>query len=110
MTTGLEQQLQSFAAALRSRRHRSALLVLFGWLLLAQTLLVVHRVDHANAERGAPCTLCVASTHSAGAPAPLAHYIPPPTPDVVDSIVSGGVAVAFRAAYRSRAPPSYLQS
>jgi len=110
MTTGLEQQLQSFATALRRRRRRSALLVLFGWLLLAQTLLVVHRVDHANAERGAPCTLCVASTHTAGAPAPLAQHVAPPTPDVVAEPAGGSVAAAFRAAYRSRAPPSYLQS
>jgi hypothetical protein len=110
MTTGLEQQLHSFAASLRSRRHRLALLLLFGWLLLAQTLLVVHRFDHANAERGAPCTLCVASAHSAGAAVPLAHHIPPPAPDDVASIVRGGAAVALRAAHRSRAPPSYLQS
>ena len=107
---GVDEHFQSFAAALKSRRHRSALLVLFAWLLLGQTLLVVHSVDHAKAERGAPCTLCVAGSHMAGAAAPPAHAIARPTPDVIESIISGGVAVAFRAAYRSRAPPPYLRS
>ena len=110
MTTRVAKKLESFAAALRSRRHRSALLVLLGWLLLAQTLLVVHTVQHATVEKGVSCALCVAGDHLAGASAPPVHQIPAPTPEVVASSVSGSVAVAFRAAYRSRAPPAYLQS
>ncbi len=110
MTVSVASKLASFAAALRSRRHRSALLVLLGWLLLAQAALVIHAVDHSKAENGAPCALCVAGDHLAGAAAPPAHYIPPPTPEAVASTVSGDVAVAFRAAYRSRAPPPYLHS
>jgi hypothetical protein len=110
MTTSVAKKLESLAGALRSRRHRPALLVLLGWLLLAQTLLVVHTVDHAKVENGAPCALCVAGDHLAGAAAPPVHHIPPPTPEAVASTVSGSIAVAFRAAYRSRAPPPYLPS
>ncbi len=110
MTVSVAQRLESFAAALRSRRHRAALLVLLGWLLLAQTLLAVHTVDHAKVENGAPCALCVAGDHLAGAAAPPVHRIPPPTPEAIASTVNGSIAVAFRAAYRSRAPPAHLQS
>lgn len=110
MTTSVAQKLESFAVALRSRRHRAALLVLLGWLLLAQTLLAVHTVDHAKVENGARCALCMAGDHLAGASAPPVHHLPPPAPEAVASTVSGSIAVAFRAAYRSRAPPPYLPS
>ena len=110
MTTSVAQKLESFAVALRSRRHRAAMFVLLGWLLLAQSLLVVHTVDHATVEKGVPCALCMAGDHLAGAAAPPVHQIPPPTPEATTSTVSGSIAVAFRAAYRSRAPPAYLQS
>jgi len=110
MTTSVAQKLESFAVALRSRRRRPALLVLLGWLLLAQTLLVVHTVDHAKVENGAPCVLCMAGDHLAGAAPSSVHHIPPPTPEAVASAVSGSIAVAFRAAYRSRAPPAHLHS
>ena len=110
MTTSVAKKLESFAAALRSRRQRAALLVLLGWLLLAQSLLAVHTVDHVKVENGAPCALCMAGDHLAGTSATPVHHIPPATPEVVVSTVSGSVAVAFRAAYRSRAPPTHLQS
>jgi hypothetical protein len=110
MTVRVECRLSSFATALRSRRRRPAVLALLAALLLAQTLLVVHGIDHIKAERGAPCALCMASDHLAGGGSPPAHYIPPQAPDVVTPAVSGSVAVAFRAVYRSRAPPPDLQS
>ncbi len=110
MTASVAQKLESFAVALRSRPQRPALLVLLGWLLLAQTLLAVHTVDHAKIENGAPCALCMAGDHLAGAAAPPVHHVPPPTPETVASTVSGSIAVAVRAAYRSRAPPAHLQS
>ena len=110
MTTSVEREFGSFAVAVRSGRCRSVLLVLLGWLLLAQTLLVVHSVDHAKAENGAPCALCVAGDHLAGGAAPSTYHLPSPTPDTVVSTVTGSTAVAFRAAYRSRAPPQHLRS
>jgi hypothetical protein len=84
--------------------------VLLGWLLLAQALLVVHTIDHAKTENGPPCALCVAGDHLAGGVEPLAQPLPPPTPEAVATAVSGSTAVAFRAAYRSRAPPPHLHS
>ena len=108
MTTRVERKLASFGAALRGGRCRSALLLLLGWLVLAQTALAVHAVDHATVEKGVPCVLCAAGDHLAGTIAAPTHYVPPPTPDAVASTVSGSIAVAFRAAYRSRAPPAYL--
>jgi hypothetical protein len=84
--------------------------VLLGWLLLAQALLVVHTVDHAAAENGAACALCVAGDHLAGGATAPVHYLPPPTPDVVASTVAGTVTLPFRAAYRSRAPPDFLHT
>jgi hypothetical protein len=110
MRTSVAQKLDSFAVALRSRRRRSALLVLLGCLLLAQSLLVVHTVQHATVEKGVSCALCAAGDHLAGASAPPVHHIPAPTPEAVASTVGGSIAVAFRAAHRSRAPPVYLQS
>jgi hypothetical protein len=110
MTARVEQQLSSFATAVRSRRRRPAVLALLAMLLLAQTLLVVHGIDHIKAERGAPCVLCMASHHLAGGASSPAHYVPPPAPDVIVAVVSGTVAAPFRAVYRSRAPPPYLQS
>ena len=110
MTISVAQKLELLAGALRSRRHRPALLVLLGWLLLAQSLLAVHTVDHATIEKGVTCVLCMAGDHLAGAAAPPVHHIPPPAPEAVASTVSGSIAVEFRAAYRSRAPPAYLQS
>jgi hypothetical protein len=110
MTTSVAQKLESFAVALRSRRHRAALLVLLCCLLLAQSLLVVHTVQHATVEKGVSCALCVAGDHLAGASAPPVHQIPPPTPEATAPTVSGSIAAALRAAYHSRAPPVYLQS
>lgn len=110
MTTRVAQHLESFAVTLRSRRRRPALLVLLGWLLLAQTLIAVHTVDHAKLESGAPCAVCLAGDHLAGAASAPVHHITPPAPEAIASIVSGSIAIAFRRAYRSRAPPAYLQS
>jgi hypothetical protein len=108
MTVPVQPSL--FATTLRSRRRRPAVLALLAVLLLAQTLLVVHGIDHIKAERGAPCALCMASDHLAGGAPSFAHYVPPQAPDVITAVVSGSVTVAFRAAYRSRAPPPHLQS
>jgi hypothetical protein len=110
MTVRADQYFSSFASAVRSRRRRPALLALLAALLLAQTLLVVHGIDHIKAERGVPCALCMASDHLAGGASPPTHYLPPQAPDVVVATVSGSVAVALRSAYRSRAPPQPLQT
>jgi DUF2946 family protein len=95
------------ATSLKVRRRRPALLVLLAVLLLAQTLLVVHRVDHNNAQHNA-CALCVAADHSAALPAVVVHALVPSVPGSVSSVVAESAHPALIVSYRSRAPPSYL--
>jgi hypothetical protein len=109
MTTSVIGRLRLQLAAQRGR-CTPALLLLLGWLLLAQTLLAIHTVDHAKAENGAPCALCVAGDHLAGAAANAIHDIAPATPHVVASARAATVTLPIRAVYRSRAPPSFLQT
>jgi hypothetical protein len=108
MATRVEQQLLAFAAALRSGPGRAPALLLLGWLLVAQSLLFLHTVDHAKTEKGAPCALCVAGDQLAAGVAPAAHPLPPSLPETVAVTGAGAAAPAFCAAYRSRAPPAYL--
>lgn len=95
----------SFLAGLRSRRHRVASLVLLGWVLLAQTLLVVHRIDHNRAEHSVACTLCVVADHSAAPSHPPAIAAPLSQPDSVVASAAQPVAALVVLPYRSRAPP-----
>ena len=79
--------------------------MLLGWVLLAQTALVVHRIDHNLADHNAVCAACVAADQSADAgSAPVFVSIPqPPTPVVVSVTESAGTPTLL--SYRSRAPP-----
>ena len=95
------------ATSLKERRRRPALLALLALLLFAQTLLVVHRVDHNNAQHNA-CALCVAADHSAALPAAAVHALVPSVPEAVSSVVAESTSPALIVAYRSRAPPSHL--
>jgi hypothetical protein len=91
---------------LRSPAHRVATIVLFAWLLLAQTLLVVHRVDHSITQHGDVCALCLAADHAAGpVPQPALPVVAlEPTPVV--PLVEVAAPVVTLLSYRSRAPPS----
>lgn len=95
------------ATSLGSRRRRPALLALLAFLLLAQTLLVVHRIDHNNAQHNA-CALCAAADHSAALPGAAAHALVPSVPEPVASVVAESTQPALIVSYRSRAPPSHL--
>ncbi len=89
---------------LRSRARGAVTIVVLAWLLLSQTLLLVHRVDHAVAEHGF-CALCVAGDHSA---APVSESLPPVAaskPETVDARVVSVAGVVTLPSYRSRAPP-----
>jgi len=108
MAGSIQTALSSLGARLRKRR--AVLIVLFGWLLLAQTLLVVHRIDHAKAEHGVLCALCSAADHSAGSAVEIVHSIAPQTPAPVAATVDVSLPVAVASSYRSRAPPTYLES
>ena len=90
-----------------SRRRRPAVLALLAFLFFAQTLLVVHRIDHTNAQHSA-CALCVAADHSAALPAAAVHAFVPSVPDPVTSVVAESARPALIVSYRSRAPPPHL--
>lgn len=91
----------------RARRQACLALALLALLLVAQTLLAVHRVAHDNAD-SATCALCVAADHQAGpapavlAPLESAHGV------VFVPFAESAPRFAFVAVYRSRAPPSTL--
>ena len=95
------------AASLEMRRRRPAFLALLAFLLLAQTLLVVHRVDHTNAQHNA-CALCVAADHSPALPVTVVHALSHFAPERVSAVVAESAQSAPIVSYRSRAPPSHL--
>ena len=107
MARSLDKALLKSLARLRARRRGSASLVLLGWLLLAQTALVVHRIDHNAADHSAVCAACVAADQSADAgSAPVFISIPQaPTPLATSVAESAGTPALV--SYRSRAPPGY---
>jgi hypothetical protein len=100
------QQAPSLLAALRLRRFRAASLVLLACILLAQTLLVVHRIDHARAEHGAVCALCVAADHQAAPSHHAAVATSPLLPDFVPASIRALAAAPTLLSYHSRAPPT----
>lgn len=105
MTSPVERILLKFTRRLRSGRHGLAILVLLGLVLLAEGLLVVHRIDHAGASDSAACVLCsAADQQTAASAAPL-----PPKADVspaaVTTVVGIPAGLPTTLAYRSRAPP-----
>ena len=94
-----------FLAGIRSRRHRAASLVLLGWVLSTQTLLIVHRIDHNRVEHAVTCTLCVAADHSAAPSHTVVIALPAPQPDSVVTSAAQPAAALVILPYQSRAPP-----
>jgi hypothetical protein len=91
----------------RARRQTFAALALLALILIAQTLLAVHRVAHDNADN-ATCALCVAADHQAGpAPVPLAP-LERAHGEVFVALAEAAPIFSFVAVYRSRAPPASL--
>jgi predicted metal-binding membrane protein len=99
------QQAQPFVAALRSRRYRAASAVLIAFILLAQALLVVHRIDHSRPEHGAACALCVAADHSPAPTHEAAVALSPSAPDTVSACTRTLTTALLVLCYHSRAPP-----
>jgi hypothetical protein len=109
MAGRVEKALVVFARGLRSRRHRFAVLVVAGWVLAAQTLLVVHGIEHDNAG-GVTCALCAAAHHQTVAPAIPTHAAAHSPPDPVENVVGISRDVLRALPYHSRAPPADLES
>lgn len=107
MTETVETALLSFMQGLRSGRHRLAALALLGWLLSAQVLLIVHRIDHTSTGANVGCALCLAADHQTG-PSTVPEYpIVRSTPERIATFAAGLPAVVLIFSYRSRAPPDY---
>jgi hypothetical protein len=84
--------------------------MLLAWLLVAQTALVVHRIDHNAAEHNTVCAACVAADQSAdAASAPLFVSIPQSPMPVATSVLESAGTPAL-VPYRSRAPPERSQA
>ena len=100
----------SLFAWLRARKRRATAIGLLAGLLLAQTALVVHGIDHANAGHRVSCALCVAADHSpAPASEPLRPFVPQ-RPALVAFVAVESAPIVLILSYRSRAPPQHLQS
>jgi hypothetical protein len=98
------------AAKARVPRRGAGIVLLAAWVFLSQTLLIVHRIDHASRPEGVTCTLCVAADHQAAAVADSPHAIDRPAPASIDFVVSGGLGAPTLVPYRSRAPPERLHA
>jgi hypothetical protein len=103
MARPLDTALMTLLARLRARRSGSASLVLLGWLLVAQTALVVHRIDHNATEHN---TLCAADQSADVAAAPVIATVPQ-APAPVASAVAASAGTPTPVSYRSRAPPEH---
>lgn len=91
---------------LRARRRGRANLVLLGWLLLTQTALVVHRIDHnAAVDHNAVCAACVAADQSADVGLAPIFVRVPQTPARVAATLAESAGTRTPVPYRSRAPP-----
>jgi hypothetical protein len=88
MARPLDNALLTPLARLRARRRGATNLVLLAWLLVAQTALVVHRIDHNAAD----------------------HNTLPQAPTPVASAVAESAGTPTLVSYRSRAPPQHSRA
>lgn len=109
MTASLEQALLSFMRALRWRRHAPVVLALLGAVIVAQSALVVHRIDHASPAHGVSCALCQAADHHAATFEEPFALVVPVEPEPVVARVAEPTNPAFTTFYRARAPPRDLR-
>lgn len=106
----VEKALLSFMRSLRSRKHALVVLALLGWVVLAESLLVVHRIDHTSAGHDVSCALCAAADHQAATTEPPPQLVVPVTRSPVVSFVGASQTVDVIVSYRSRAPPEDRQT
>jgi hypothetical protein len=101
-------KIVAFAAWVRARQRRATVLGVLGLILLAQTALVAHQIQHDAVAHTTTCVLCLAAGHLTG-DAPAVQ-----SPISVFALVERvSVAVAQPALsrpplpYLSRGPPSF---
>ena len=106
MARSLDKALLNLLARLRAPRRGPASLMLLGWVLLAQTALVVHRIDpqRGGSQHGLRRLASRPISPRTPASAPVFVSIPQaPTPVIVSVTESAGTPTLL--SYRSRAPP-----
>jgi hypothetical protein len=84
--------------------------MLLAWVLVAQTALVVHRVDHNAADHNTVCAACVAADQSADAASTPLFVSLPQSPMPVATSVAESAGTPALVSYRSRAPPERSQA
>jgi len=109
MARSLDKALLELLARFRARRRGPASLLLLAVVLVAQTALVVHRIDHNSADH-AVCTACVAADQSADAASTPLFVSIPQAPMPVATTVAASAGSRTLVSYRSRAPPERLQA
>ena len=110
MAGSLDKALLNALARLRERRRGPASLILLAWVLLAQTALVVHRIDHNAAHHNTVCAACVAADQSADAGSAPVFISIPQAPTPVATSVTESAGTPALVSYRSRAPPTHSQA
>jgi hypothetical protein len=100
----------SLLAEFRFRRHRAALLALLGWVLLAQALLVAHRIDHNGTGHSISCSLCVAADHAAATSTHPIQLIANLRPTPAAALTPESPTSLVVLPYQSRAPPDHVDS
>ena len=110
MARSLDKSLFELLARLRAERRSPATLLLLGWVLLAQTALVVHRIDHNAADHNTVCAACVAADQSADAASTPLFVSIPQAPMPVATSVAESAGTPALVSYRSRAPPEHPQA
>jgi hypothetical protein len=105
MARSLDKALLKLLARLRAPRRGAASLMLLASVLLAQTALVVHRIDHNAADHNTVCAACVAADQSADAGSAPVFINVPQAPTSVATAVAESAGTPALLSYRSRAPP-----
>ena len=105
MARSFDTALLTLLERLRAPRRRLASLMLLASVLLAQTALVVHRIDHNAADHGTLCAACVAADQSADAGGAPVFVSLPQAPTPVATSVTESAGTPALVPYRSRAPP-----
>ena len=105
MAGSAEQALLSLVKGVRSPRRRLAVLAVLAWIVAAQSLLVVHRIDHTSLGHHVSCALCIAADHQAGTAEHVDFALSSPLAARVATFIDASAGIDLRVAYRSRAPP-----
>src|SRR5215831_2903986 len=95
MPRALRDTGSTFLAALRARRQRPVFLALLALVLITQSALVVHRIDHNAAGHNSACAACVAADQSADAGAPPIFAPVPLTPVPVSAALGASASATI---------------